>query len=154
MEHPDVSVFFDPSPLWVRWMRQFCGDRSVVECGCGVGHVALVLRQAGLSVCALDIEPPDFSFITDIVPINSAKFEHFGPKAVALMCRPCRGDWIHATIFKAVEAGSELVYVGRPSHFAADLEPLPYNVSMVMTDAGVMRECVWVISKEQKLLDR
>jgi hypothetical protein len=69
-------------------------------------------------------------------------FADFGPNVVALMCRPCRGDWIHATIIKAVEAGSEFVYVGKPSHFAADLEPLPFRVSMVMTDAGMMRDCV------------
>lgn len=143
------SVFFESKPEFVRWMVEFVKERKVVDCGCGLGNTTAVLRQAGLHTMGIDLYPSDNALIDDIAPINSALFP-YNNDMVALLCRPCRGDWIHATIIKAIEGGSPVVYVGKESHYEADIQPLPYHVEIIMHDAGVAGETAWLITKNDK----
>jgi len=145
---PTFSVFFDPLHEFVEWMKEFCGDKTIVDCGCGCGQTVAVLRHAGLEAIGIDLYGADRPLIHDIHLMNAVHFP-FSPETVALICRPCRGDWIHATICKAVESGSKCVYVGKESHYEEDLEPLPYKVEKVLSSAGMQNETVWVISKEE-----
>lgn len=144
---PTFSVFFDPKSGFVHWMREFCQDKTVVDCGCGRGQTTAVLRHSGLNVVAIDLNGADCPLIKDI-HFMDAVFFPYSPNYVAMMCRPCRGEWIHATIVKAIESGAKFVYVGKEEHYNADLAPLPYKVERVLTDAGLQNESVWVISKE------
>lgn len=54
-----VYAYAIPSPETIKWMREFCGDRGVVELGAGRGYWAAQLAAAGLEVDAYDSEPPD-----------------------------------------------------------------------------------------------
>lgn len=144
---PTFCVFFDPRNEFVNWMKEFCGDNTVVDCGCGLGQTVAVLRHAGIKTIGIDIFNSDSPLIPDIQLMNAVHFP-FSDNFVAMMCRPCRGDWIHAAIIKAVEGGARFVYVGKEEHYAADLEPLPYKVEKVLTNAGMQNESVWVVSKE------
>lgn len=144
---PTFSVFFDPRNEFVDWMKKFCGDKTVIDCGCGLGHTVAVLRHAGIKAEGVDLCKATTSLIQDIHIANAACF-HFTPNHVAIMTRPCRGDWIHATIIKAVESGVDFVYVGKEEHYETDLALLPYNVQKVLTNAGIQNESVWLISKE------
>lgn len=143
---PTFSVFFDPRNEFVDWMKGFCGDKTVIDCGCGCGQTVAVLRHAGIDTVGIDLYGAETPLIPDIHLLNAVHFP-FGPSCVAMMTRPCRGDWIHATIIKAVESGADFVYVGKEEHFEADLEPLPYRVQKVLTNAGMQNESVWLITK-------
>lgn len=146
---PTFSVFFDPHNEFVEWMKGFCGDKTVIDCGCGCGQAVAVLRHAGINAVGIDLYGAETPLIPDIHLLNAVHFP-FNHDCVVMMCRPCRGDWIHATIIKAVESGAKFVYVGKEEHYEADLEPLPYKVEKVLTNAGMQNESVWVISKEKQ----
>lgn len=143
---PTFSVFFDPRNEFVNWMKEFTKNKIVVDCGCGRGQAVAVLRHAGLSVIGIDLYGAESPLIPNVHFINAAFFP-FTNEHIAMMCRPCRGDWIHATIIKAVESGAQFVYVGKEEHYDADLQPLPYNIEKVLTGAGLQNESVWVVSK-------
>ncbi|MEC3957523.1 hypothetical protein VMT65_31130 [Nocardia sp. CDC153] len=48
-----------PSPSTVRWVRDICDGRGLLEIGAGRGYWAYLLDQIGLDVMAFDSEPPD-----------------------------------------------------------------------------------------------
>lgn len=50
-----------PSPETLAWVKNFAGDRKVVELGAGRGYWARLLADGGLPVRAFDSEPPDSS---------------------------------------------------------------------------------------------
>ena len=140
------SVFFDPRKKFVGWMHEFAVGHVVVDCGAGLGHTTLALQNHGVRAIAVDLFPSPDAVVENITPMNAVLFP-FSDAFIAMICRPCRGDWIHATIIAAVESGAKCVYVGKESHYAADLAPLPYEVVKVMEQAGAAGESVWTISK-------
>lgn len=144
---PICSRFFEPKAEFVDWCKKTYPDANWVDCGAGQGHVVKILRDAGLSVTGIDLFLcSDDLVIDDMIPMDSAMFP-FHNGMVALLCRPCRGDWIHATIIKVVESECPMVYVGKQSHFDEDLAPLPYKVELMLNDIGEDGENMWLVTK-------
>jgi hypothetical protein len=143
---PFCSRFFEPKQKFLDWCKETYPGAHWIDCGAGQGHVTKLLRENGLVADALDLFLAEEDVvIDDMIQMDSAMYP-FSNRNVALMCRPCRGDWIHATIIKAVNAHAPLVYVGKESHFEEDLKPLPYKIELVMQNAGEMNENVWLVT--------
>jgi len=140
---PFSSQFFIPKPEFVEWCKKTYPDANWVDCGCGQGQVTKLLQDNGVSVLAIDLYAKD-NAVTEVLEMSAPMFP-FGENMVGLICRPCRGAWIHATIIKVVESGCPCVYVGKESHFDADLAPLPYKVQLVLEDIGDDGENLWLI---------
>jgi len=144
---PFCSRFFEPLPKFITWCKETYPDAQWVDMGAGQGHVTQALRKAGLDALAIDLFLAESdAVIDDISKMDAAMFPFFAGH-IGLICRPCRGEWIHASIIKAVEADCPVVYVGKDSHFDEDLQPLPYNTTLIMTDAGEAGESVWLVTK-------
>jgi hypothetical protein len=100
-----------------------------------------------MEAVGLDLYPCESDIvIDDMVPMDSAMYP-FAKDNVALLCRPCRGDWIHATIIKAVEKGVPVVYVGKEKNATHDLYQLPYNIERVLEDIGSDGENLWLVTR-------
>lgn len=140
-----VSKFFIPNQKFIQWCKEAYPDSHFIDCGCGLGHVTKELRKAGLKVHGIDLYPTSYAVIDDIMPMDSVMFTYV-EGMVPLLCRPCRGDWIHATIVRAVEACGVFLYVGKESHYSTDLLPLPYKVDRIMEDVGEAGEVMWRIA--------
>jgi hypothetical protein len=144
---PACGRFFEPKVEFVDWCKKTYPDANWVDCGAGQGHVVKMLREAGLSACGIDLfKCDDDLIIGDMIAMNSAMFP-FSNNMVALICRPSRGDWIHATIIKAVENGCPVIYVGKSKHIEQDLTPLPYQIELVLNDIGEDGENLWLVIK-------
>ncbi|MGH8544960.1 MAG: hypothetical protein ACREX3_15280 [Gammaproteobacteria bacterium] len=127
----ETYAYAVPSPETVRWVSQVCDGRPVIELGAGRGYWAAQLADAGLTVSAYDIEPPDSS--------ENASFKAVGvqpqvwhpvhsldqftmdtpavPENVLLLCWPPGwGDAMASDALAAFEAvgGSRLIYIGEP----------------------------------------
>lgn len=139
------SVFFEPKQEFVEWVASNYGDKMIVEVGCGKAMPSAMLQKAGLNVISTDLYPPDDA-MTKVFPMNAAQWPYMESQ-IGLLCRPCRGDWIHAAICKAVEGCGTMLYVGLDKHFDNDLAPLPYNVERVLSDVGESGESLWRITK-------
>ncbi|MBS1722643.1 MAG: hypothetical protein JSS66_06490 [Armatimonadetes bacterium] len=143
---PTWSVFFEPRPEFIEWCAATFDKSTCIDCGCGKGLLVSLLRHRGLDAFGLDICPPTDAFVDDVLAIDAPLFA-YSAHMTAFVCRPCRGEWIHATIMRAVESGCPVVYVGKQSHYASDLEPLPYKIEHVMDGAGADGESVWLVTK-------
>lgn len=144
---PFCSRFFEPRAQFVDWCKQTYPSAFWIDCGAGQGHITKLLRENGMQAAGLDLyAPTEDAVINDLINMDCVKFP-FTDKMVVLLCRPCRGDWIHATIIKAVESGCPMIYIGKQSHFNDDLAPLPYKVELVLSDIGMDGENLWIVSK-------
>jgi len=142
-----TQSFFEPHPEFIDWMREFAKNTVVVDCGAGLCNTTLALQTSGVNAVALDLYPSPNAMVKEVLGINAVLFP-FSESFTAMICRPCRGDWIHATIISAVESGAQCVYVGKESHYEADLEPLPYKITKIMENAGLSNESVWTIGRK------
>lgn len=121
-----------PSPETIKWMTQFCGDRSIIELGAGRGYWAAQLANAGLHVDAYDIEPPDRDDNVSFPRANGqAEVWHYvgnvdefnarvegGSESVLFLCWPPGwGNTMASDALNAFEraGGQRLVYVGEPA---------------------------------------
>lgn len=144
---PFCSKFFEPNEQFIKWCKANYPNAFWIDCGAGQGHITKLLRENGIQAAGLDLySPTEDALIDDLINMDCVKFP-FTENMVALMCRPCRGEWIHAAIIKAVESGCPFIYVGKQSHYDDDLAPLPYNVNLVLSDIGKDGENMWVVTK-------
>lgn len=139
-------MFFEPRNEFIQWVKEFSDGKLIVDCGCGCANTTATLRMAGVKAIGLDLICPERALIGDIHVIDATDYP-FSSDTIGMMCRPNRGDWIHATITKAVESGAKFIYVGKESHYKTDLQPLSYKVQKVMTNAGISNESAWIIER-------
>lgn len=119
-----------PSPQTIEWMCGFCGDLPVVELGAGRGYWAAQLSRSGLTVEAIDVEPPDkaknVSFPgsagqTDVwhpvIDLSGLASRTGTANHVLFLCWPPGwGDLMSSEALTAFEeaGGERLVYIGEP----------------------------------------
>jgi hypothetical protein len=140
------TVFFEPNKEFLDWIKSNFGDKILVDCGAGVGKVTSAIRGIGVNCLPIDVCPSAYS-ILEVLNIDSVHMA-YNENTIALICRPSRGNWVHATICKSVEESGKAIYCGREKHYDEDLEPLPYKITKVMSDIGPDNDCVWLIEKE------
>lgn len=107
MEMIDEYSWAVPTQQAINALR---GRGPILELGCGNGYWAWLLRQAGVDVRAVDIEPPDNPF-TDIEVADGLDILEHGTDRTLFLCWPPRDfDLAH----RALDAydGKTFIYVG------------------------------------------
>lgn len=142
-------IFFIPRPEFLTWLRDHVRGRLVVDCGAGAGRFARLAKACGISVLSIDILP-DHECGESTILCQDATVFNYPRNAVAVIARPCRGQWIEDTIRRALETCAYVLYIGIPEHLSEDVEELQgVDVELVYRDAGEDHELVYEISREE-----
>lgn len=138
------AQWFKPKSVFVDWFtKTFKKAWNVYEVGCGMGHTAKALADAGMEVIAIDANHRPGSVIK--VKIDDATKFDYRMDPVVLICRPCHGAFCEAVIQRAVFCRSEaVVYVGLQKNVAGDLGKFRKFFSRELTNAGADKEAVYV----------
>ena len=124
-------VFFNPAKKFLDWIIK--QRRVVVDCGAGRGRLGAELLKRGMQSMAYDswyVENAEYV----VLPADVTTDVEFLPCMIIVIARPCRGDWIHDTIEKAIDSNAVVAYVGLPKNFEEDLDPImdAYKITEVM----------------------
>ena len=140
------QVFFEPTLSFLNWAKKHLRGHMIIDCGAGVGALALQFKLIGLPVIAIDICERE-SYETLVLRKDSTTFE-FPTNSVAIIARPSRGDWIGKTIKRALESCSFILYIGLLEHIEEDLHCFGGSYSeRVFENAGKDGEVVYKITK-------
>lgn len=130
-------VFFQPDMEFIRWLKEYAGQRIILEIGCGTGHVLHMLRAAGHSLLCgvepqwdymaqaetdirnrdsiLQVLPWDVERAADFIrTVSGAKAGHV-QGCLLLFCRPCHSDFVEEAIDCAAP-GTEVMYITKPEN--------------------------------------
>lgn len=141
---PQASRFFEPTEAFLAWAAENAGDRGVTDVGAGQGHVADALVRRGVKSLAIDLRGSDGE-LPLVVPADGTAFR-YPPGSVAMICRPCHGEFPSLVVRRAVECGVHAVwYVGLPKNVAADLYGFRSRFKVALTKAGKQGEKVYAM---------
>jgi len=141
------TKWFMPTSGFLAWFASEARGRAVIDCGAGNCLLGRLGASYGLRVLSVDIIPREGQ-PKEIMRLPAETFP-FSPGMVAFIARPCRGDWIRATIDHAMARRADAVYyVGLQRWNADDLSDLPYDVEEVYRAAGLDNESVWRITRK------
>lgn len=126
--------FIEFEESFVAWLKDYAGDRFVLDVGCGEGHLTEALLLAGVTTYGVDIQevvpeerrermlefPSAFLVGAHIGDITSNAWrkilEQGRGRSVVMFARPCHGSFIE-TVGKWC---GQILYVGRPSYVEDD----------------------------------
>ncbi len=131
------QVFFIPNPSFLDSFTEYVKKEAlnVVDCGAGIGHLSKLLIDKGIKTCAIDLYPRE-NPQTEIIQMDAINFP-FSAGMLAVIARPCHGDWVPLLIKKAVEAGAQVMYIGLKKNFGQDITGLGLAHWIFSKDAGV-----------------
>ncbi len=101
---------------------QYIGDRRVLEVGAGTGHLARVLYERGIAICAVDSQKgacTQDSWWTknrlyfDVLKMDATQFPEL-PGDIVLMVWPCYKTDFAEKIARLIKPGQILLYCGEP----------------------------------------
>jgi hypothetical protein len=141
--------FFKPGAEFIAWMVEQFAGRKVYEIGAGQGHTARALAEAGLEVEAFDLHGRT-GRVYRVVSGNGASYP-YQPDSVGLICRPCHGPFVQATIEHLVESGAAaIVYVGLRRNAVSDLAVFRRWFRVALEQAGADSETVYVWQRKER----
>lgn len=145
---PD-SIFFKPKEQFIHELAAFikAEDWDVVDCGAGVGLLSKLLIESGIKCCPIDIFPRE-NPLTEVHQIDALNFP-FAAGMLAIIARPCHGDWVQDVILKAVENGAQAMYIGLKKNFKHDIVGLGLAHYIFSKNAGEDGEYAIVFRKRE-----
>lgn len=138
---PDL-VFFDPTPDAVKQIVKIAGNKLVVDCGCGTGHLVGIMHKNGVQAIGIDLYERENSLKVNMFYHDASVFQ-FKKQHLAIIARPNRGEWIRKTIRLANENGADILYIGIEDHLEEDIEGL--NFVKIMDSCGREDESMWLL---------
>jgi hypothetical protein len=144
----DRDKYFNPTPVFIRWMQAHFKDKLICEIGAGVGHVSKALSEAGLRVTALDLAPRTASVSEfDVIKADSTHYP-FEKDSVVMFCRPSHSGFVEKTLTKAIQSHvSHILYVGLTKNLQDDLGSLHDRFTKRRIGrVGHSGECVWELN--------
>ena len=132
------QIFFQPTKKFIDWANNL--NLTIVDCGAGMGHLSKCLDN----VICIDMIPRE-GRDPCVLDMDALEFEHFGEKCVALLARPCHGDWVQQVFRKALDKGSRVFYAGLPRNYDDDLDGCEREI--IMDGAGEEGEELWEIKR-------
>jgi SAM-dependent methyltransferase len=130
MAPPITMTFFRPTNEFVKWLKEYAGDRIVVDVGCGIGEALYHYRKAGIRACGVE---PRFDSMNAFVrmelssavqrkPAQTASFLHDGDYArLAVLARPCHGGLTERVAGCIQRKDTELLYISKPRNLEQDV---------------------------------
>lgn len=117
---PDQQ-WFKPEKRFITWFKKNFEREFVYELGAGMGHTSKALSESGLRrVKAIDANIRVGAVYP--VEIQDATNLDYDMEPVVLICRPCHGSFVEASIQQALTRRARaIVYVGLPKNVKADL---------------------------------
>ena len=122
-------VFFQPTNEFVQWLKEYAGDRVVVEIGCGDGLLIAKMNEAEMKCIGVDLYYP-FNIETEIeVPKSMNILYGFAgedcelikdKRSLIVIARPCH-DGFPSRVAKNKAEGVEMLYVGLERNIDEDL---------------------------------
>lgn len=150
------QTFFRPTRKFVAWLKEYAKGRLVIDCGAGQGFFAKKMRDAGISVLALDINERDETF-TEIVRSNCDAFD-FPRRSLPIFARPSHGSWVWDVVHRAMNdwgtrRAEAVLYVGKESNVERDLDlrDPSFRIKQLGKNCGRDREGVWEITHASKV---
>lgn len=141
--------FFQPDREFLQWIKEYVGDRLVVDVGCGSGKLTERLRYMGVRVFGVDpyFDPKSLHEVNvrrikegqELLHIISKPieecgnyFQNQGDKVVLLFARPCHTKFIQNTL-KMKDSETEALYITKPENLELydDLGPFNLNKTLV-----------------------
>lgn len=125
------NIFFKPSFEMVKWIKNYAGDRLIMDIGAGQGHLVRMLKKVGAK--AMGIEPnydpemhrnyllskgifPDPNEMLPWTVFDAKKLiGDLGSRALFIFARPCHSDFVEEGL-GYMQKGSEALYITVPGN--------------------------------------
>lgn len=134
--------WFTPTPLFWETMQEF-KDKTLVDCGCGVGALVTEGRRLSFEMIGIDLVKRKAQ-IKDVLFADACSFP-FGTDRYPLICRPDHSGWVYDTIKYAVSRNATAFYVGLAENVRRDLESHIHKVSDIVRNVGIENESLYII---------
>lgn len=113
--------FFEPDEEMLQWLRDYIGDRLVIDVGCGDGEILEELGLKGLGVDpyfngnSINLLQKGIHVLPYRVQDCKKFIQGIGDKGIMLFCRPCHSNFVEDAISLAPE-GMESLYITVPEN--------------------------------------
>lgn len=131
------SLFFDPTPEFIAWLKDYTKNRVIIDCGAGVGRLGSLMAGSVLSIDIHEREETESA----VILADATKFD-FPEGAVVIFARPCHGSWVGKAAGRALNRGATVLYIGLQKNLIVDLPDLGAPQKEVFVDAGEAGEVV------------
>lgn len=107
-----------PDEIVMEKLKQFCGERVVVEVGSGKGLWAKLMRAKGINVIATDlyVDPEAFTLVEELDCVETVK-RYSNPKHILMMVWPPQRYSMSSDTLSNFREDT-LIYVGEPQGFS------------------------------------
>jgi hypothetical protein len=133
--HGGLSLeFFQPDNNFIQWIKNYAGDRLIIEVGCGGARTLLRLMEAGARICgvdpywdmerAADMNMNRIMAGKEMIHVLPQKIESLpemftgkGCKVLLLFCRPCHSNFVYNTL-EMKDSETEVLYITIPKNLS------------------------------------
>lgn len=138
-------LFFRPDSEFINWIKEYAGNRTIIDIGCGIGLLTRELNDAGAKCVGIDMRfnPLDsqkinsirikngkniIHFISDKVENQSELLRALKGNALLICARPDHGNMVES-VLKLKHKDSEFLYITIPENLTRynDLGKYKYN---------------------------
>lgn len=147
-----TTKFFEPTTVWLDWMKKNYSNRVIVDCGCGLGHVTADLMKIGLKCIPIDLYPTADLIHSGGYACDSEIFP-FKPEWVPMFARPCHNGFVMKSVHHAIGRGvTDILYISKHINLDRDIyeDELPdaFCLSEIhLENIGEEEEVMWLIRK-------
>lgn len=119
--------FFEPTDEFKFWLKDYAGDRLIVDCGCGDGDLVREMNALGSQAMGIDPryaifdEPIPTDLASCLLPMQAEDTDFINMEDVLLLvCRPCHNGFPFE-IAERKNPKTEMIYVGFPKNIINDV---------------------------------
>jgi len=142
-----LTVFFEPTDVFLTWLADEVGTDVLVEVGIGTGHAFRKFKERGIRCIGIEprfdvIKNSDLSNCVFRSTVENTKAVLFGQ--YVLFARPSHNDFVQPTVERLALEKPEvkIIYVGLEKNFEIDFD---CGYEVIMKDVGKDGEvAVWL----------
>jgi hypothetical protein len=151
-----LTKFFEPTRDWLDWMKENFGDRMIVDCGTGIGHVVRALKKRGMKAIGIDLYPSE-AIVNEHTGfyLGDASCFPYSHDWVPIFCRPCHDGFVMESIEHAFERGcGDVLYISKRINYERDIdEDLLHEWGLAISEVeleniGEEEEVMWRVRKK------
>ena len=73
-----INVFFKPDFVFCNWLKEYAGDRMIIDVGCGQGHFLRMMKRTGIKIIGLE---PNFDHMAYMIS-KTLRGSNFDPNEI------------------------------------------------------------------------